>query len=180
LLPDQSFQDLVTLLKKIEYASSAIVVSGHKLTDFRNPMDAFGLVIPAIENRKILAVSFSSRKFPNRAPEGHILLRTFVGGAMQPELLQMDDDAMVATVNSELKDIFGMSADPMFSEVVRYNNAMPQYHVGHLELVAQIESAQAKIPGLQLAGSAYNGVGIPDSIASGQAAADRVLKGQID
>ena len=180
LLPDQSFQDLVTLLKKIEYASSALVVSGHKLSDFRNPMDAFGLVIPAIENRKILAVSFSSRKFPNRAPEGHLLLRTFVGGAMQPELLQMDDDAMVATVNSELKDIFGMSADPMFSEVVRYNNAMPQYHVGHLELIAQIESAQAKIPGLQLAGSAYNGVGIPDSIASGQAAADRVLTGQID
>jgi oxygen-dependent protoporphyrinogen oxidase len=179
LLPDQSLQDLTVLLKQIEYASSAIVVSGHKLSDFRSPMDAFGLVIPAIENRKILAVSFSSRKFLNRAPEGHILLRTFVGGAMQPELLQMDDDAMVATVNSELKDIFGMSADPMFSEVVRYNNAMPQYHVGHLELIAQIESAQAKIPGLQLAGSAYYGVGIPDSIASGQTAADRVLKGQV-
>lgn len=175
LLPDQSCQGLTSLLKKIEYASSAIVVSGHKLSDFRNPMDAFGLVIPAIENRKILAVSFSSRKFPNRAPEGHILLRTFVGGAMQPQLLQMDDDTMVATVNSELKDIFGMSADPMFSEVVRYNNAMPQYHVGHLELIAQIEAAQAKIPGLQLAGSSYYGVGIPDSIASGQTAADRVL-----
>jgi oxygen-dependent protoporphyrinogen oxidase len=98
---------------------------------------------------------------------------------MQPELLQMDDDSMVATVNSELKDIFGMSADPMFSEVVRYNNAMPQYHVGHLELIAQIESAQAKIPGLHLAGSAYYGVGIPDSIASGQTAADRVLSGQV-
>lgn len=176
LLPDHSLQDLTALLKKIEYASSAIVVSGHKLSDFRNPMDAFGLVIPAIENRRILAVSFSSRKFLNRAPEGHILLRTFVGGAMQPELLQMDDDAMVATVNSELKDIFGMSADPMFSEVVRYNNAMPQYHVGHLELIAQIEAAQAKIPGLQLAGSSYYGVGIPDSIASGQTAADRVLE----
>lgn len=178
LLPDQSLQNLTALLKKIEYASSAIVVSGHKLSDFRHPMDAFGLVIPAIENRKILAVSFSSRKFLNRAPEGHILLRTFVGGAMQPELLQMDDDAMVATVNAELKSIFGMSANPMFSEVVRYNNAMPQYHVGHLELIAKIETAQAKIPGLQLAGSAYYGVGIPDSIASGQTAADRVLSPQ--
>lgn len=179
LLPHTSLQNLVSLLKKIEYASSAIVVSGHKLSDFRNPMDAFGLVIPAIENRKILAVSFSSRKFLNRAPEGQILLRTFVGGAMQPELLQMDDDTMVATVNAELKEIFGMSADPMFSEVVRYNNAMPQYHVGHLELVGQIESAQAMISGLQLAGSSYYGVGIPDSIASGQTAADRVLNGQI-
>jgi oxygen-dependent protoporphyrinogen oxidase len=175
LLNQAPMQPLVRLLQGIEYASSAIVVSGHQLSDFAHPMDAFGIVIPARENRKILAVSFSSRKFLNRAPDGQILLRTFVGGAMQPELLQMDNDALIATVNAELKDIFGMSREPMFSEVVRYENAMPQYHVGHLDRVAQIESAQSHFPGLQLAGSAYHGVGIPDSIASGQSAADRIL-----
>ncbi len=174
-LKHESLSTLAGLLRTVEYASSAIVVSGHSLTDFAHKMDAFGLVIPAMEKRKILAVSFSSRKFLNRAPEGRILLRTFVGGAMQPELLQMDDDAMVAAVNQELTAILGMKVDPLFSEVVRYEKAMPQYHVGHLDLVARIEAAQACFPGLHLAGSAYHGVGIPDSIASGQTAADAVL-----
>ena len=175
-LKHESLSTLTGLLRTIEYASSAIVVSGHSLSDFAHKMDAFGLVIPAMEKRKILAVSFSSRKFPNRAPDGRILLRTFVGGAMQPELLQMDDDAMVSAVNQELTAILGMNAEPMFSEVVRYEKAMPQYHVGHLDLVARIEAAQASFPGLQLAGSAYHGVGIPDSIASGQSAAEAILK----
>lgn len=94
---------------------------------------------------------------------------------MQPELMQQDDDAMVATVNEELHQIFGLSGDPIFSEVVRYNNAMPQYHVGHLDRVDQIEMTLTRYPGLCLAGSAYHGVGIPDSIASGQKAADQIV-----
>ena len=167
--------ELHAALQEIEYASSAIVVSGHQLSDFDHPMDAFGLVVPAIERRKILAVSFSSRKFPGRAPAGQILLRTFVGGAMQPELLNNDDDTIAGFVNAELRSIFGMKAEPMFSEVIRYYNAMPQYHVGHLDRVARIESLLKNTPGLHLAGSAYTGVGIPDSIASGWVAADNVL-----
>lgn len=175
LLNHAGLHELESRLCEIEYASTAIMVSGHQLADFSHSMDAFGLVIPAIEKRKILAVSFSSRKFLNRAPEGRILLRTFVGGAMQPELLQLDNDAITSTVNEELRQIFGMSKDPIFSEVVRYDNAMPQYHVGHLDRVAHIEAAQSRFPGLYLAGSAYHGVGIPDSIASGQKAADAIL-----
>ena len=167
--------ELHAALLEIEYASSAIVVSGHQLSDFNHPMDAFGLVVPAIERRKILAVSFSSRKFSDRAPAGQILLRTFVGGAMQPELLDHDDDTITGFVNDELRSIFGMKTEPMFSEVIRYNNAMPQYHVGHLDRVARIESLLKNTPGLHLAGSAYTGVGIPDSIASGQAAADDII-----
>lgn len=171
-----ALHELAAELKGIEYASSAIVLSGHRLSDFAHPMDAFGLVIPSIERRRILAVSFSSRKFANRAPEGQVLLRTFVGGAMQPELLQRDDDAISAMVSEELRQIFGMSAEPMFSEVVRYNNAMPQYHVGHLARVARIAALQSTFPGLELAGNAFSGVGIPDSIASGRDAADRILQ----
>lgn len=166
--------ELLTSLNAIKYASSALVVSGHQISDFDHPMDAFGLVVPAIEHRKILAVSFSSRKFPGRAPEGQILLRTFVGGAMQPELLANDSDTIQGFVNAELRSIFGMKTDPMFSEVITYNNAMPQYHVGHLDRITAIESLVTQYPGLHLAGSAYHGVGIPDSIASGQAAADQI------
>jgi oxygen-dependent protoporphyrinogen oxidase len=169
-------QELQAALGQIEYASSAIVVSGHQLSDFEHPMDAFGLVIPAIEGRRILAVSFSSRKFRDRAPEGQILLRTFVGGAMQPELLSHDDDTIAGIVNAELRSIFGMKAEPMFSEVIRYNHAMPQYNVGHLERVARITTLLKQSPGLHLAGSSYTGVGIPDSIASGWAAADNVIQ----
>lgn len=176
LLKHRSLAALSNLLGTIEYASSAIVVSGHSLDDFAFPMDAFGLVIPAIERRRILAVSFSSRKFPKRAPDGRILLRTFVGGATQPELLQLNNDAIITSVNQELKEIFGMTTDPLFSEVVRYDNAMPQYHVGHLNRVAEIEAAEANLAGLHLAGSAYHGVGIPDSIASGRNAADKIIK----
>ena len=177
LLNDDSFADLTQALREIKYASSAIVVTEHRLTDFRHSLDAFGLVVPAIENRKVLAVSFTSRKFPGRAPAGHVLLRTFVGGAMQPELLRHSDEEITDFVKQELSTMFGMANAPAFCRVVRYNRAMPQYHVGHILRVAEIERLTAAHTGLHLAGSAYHGVGLPDSILSGRSAADEVVHG---
>ncbi|APZ93772.1 Protoporphyrinogen oxidase [Fuerstiella marisgermanici] len=177
-LLDDSATELATTLREYEYASSAIVVSGHRIADFTHPLDAFGLVIPAIENRKILAVSFTSRKFPGRAPEGQVLLRTFVGGAMQPELLQLTDDEIMSIVQQELTSILGLKSAPAFQQIIRYNNSMPQYHVGHLDLVGRTETLVGDVPGLELAGSAYHGVGIPDSIASGRRAAECLLASQ--
>jgi oxygen-dependent protoporphyrinogen oxidase len=162
-------------LDRIEYASTAIVVSGHKLTDVRHPLDAFGLVVPAIEKRKILAVSFTSRKFPNRAPQGCVQLRTFVGGAMQPELLEQSDDEIKLLVQRELEEILGVTWQPDFTIVARWMRSMPQYHVGHLDLAARIEAELANVPTLALAGNALYGVGIPDSIHSGEMAAERVF-----
>ena len=166
--------ELAGLLRQIPYASTAIVISGHKLTDIQNPLSAFGLVIPMIENRKILAVSYSSRKFPGRAPQGHVILRTFVGGAMQPELFDLSDDKIINLVHEELQEILGISGEPDFQMMARYEKAMPQYHVGHLERVKQIEQRISRLPGLELAGNAYRGVGIPDCIHSGEQAAQRV------
>ena len=162
-------------LNKIEYASTAIVVSGHKLSDIRHPLDAFGLVVPAIEKRKILAVSFTSRKFPKRAPEGCVELRTFVGGAMQPELMQKSDDQIIDLVREELADILGVTWKPDFTVVARWMRSMPQYHVGHEALIAQIDHEISTLPGLALAGHAYHGVGIPDTVHSGETAAEQVL-----
>ena len=162
-------------LRKIEYASTAIVVSGYKLSDIDHPLDAFGLVIPAIEKRKILAVSFTSRKFPGRAPDGRIILRTFVGGAMQPELLKQSDTEIQAMVQAELSRILGVRGVPDFSIVARWDRAMPQYHVGHVDLVSRIEEAVAAHPGLALAGNAWHGVGIPDCIHSVELAAEKVF-----
>ena len=174
-LLDASAAELSSTLREYEYASSAIVVSGHQLSDFSHPLDAFGLVIPAIENRDILAVSFTSRKFVGRVPDGAVLLRTFVGGAMQPDLLKLSDDEIVSLVQEELSSILGMKSAPMFHRIVRYNNAMPQYHVGHLDLVDRTEAAVRKLQGLELAGNAFRGVGIPDSIASGRLAAEQMV-----
>ncbi len=163
-------------LKRIEYASTVVVASGHKLADIEHPLDAFGLVIPHIERRKVLAVSFTSRKFPGRAPDGHVLLRTFIGGALQPELCDLDDTAVLELVRRELHELLGARGEPDFVNVYRHTRAMPQYYVGHLDLIARIQTAVAQFSGLALAGNYLAGVGIPDSIASGEAAAGQVMK----
>ena len=166
--------ELARRLDEIKYASSAIVVSGHQLADIDHPVDAFGLVIPQREQRRILAVSFLSRKFPSRAPEGRIILRTFVGGAMQPEEMERSDAELEQLVLEELQSVLGVRGRPDFVRVARYNRAMPQYHVGHLERVGEIERLAGELPGFELAGNAYRGVGVPDAVHSGEQAARRL------
>ncbi|MEZ6053694.1 MAG: protoporphyrinogen oxidase [Planctomycetaceae bacterium] len=166
---------LAERLSQIPYASSAILVSAHNLSDIEHPLNAFGLVIPHQEKRKVLAVSFLSRKFKGRSPDETIQLRTFVGGAMQPELFERDDASLIAMVRKELRDILGVRGEPLFHHLARYERAMPQYHVGHLDLVADIERREAEHRGLALAGNAYRGVGVPDSVHSGEQAAARVF-----
>jgi oxygen-dependent protoporphyrinogen oxidase len=168
--------DLTTALEDIEYASTAIVVSGHKLEDIQHPLNSFGLVIPAIERRRILAVSFSSRKFVGRAPEGRVILRTFVGGAMQPEQLDQPDERIEAIVQDELRDILGVRGKPDFMLTARHNQSMPQYYVGHLERVRRINEGMRHLPGIELAGNAYTGVGLPDCIESAEQAAARLFQ----
>ena len=172
--------DLSRSLGQIEFASTALVISGHQLSDIQNPLHAFGLVVPACEKRQVLAVSFSSRKFPDRAPSGRVLLRTFVGGAMQPELFEKSDQEMSSIVRSELNSMLGVRGEPDFMRIFRYRDAMPQYHVGHLDRVARIESKMSHYPGLELAGIGYRGVGVPDAIATAELAAERVVQTVMD
>lgn len=173
-LIESSSPRLSELLHQIDYASSAIVVSGHRLEDVEHPLNAFGLVIPHRERRRILAVSFLSRKFPQRAPAGCVILRTFVGGAMQPEEIDRSDEEIIQTVRAELREILGVGGEPDFVELVRYPRAMPQYTVGHVGRVGQIQELARKFPNLGLAGNAYAGVGVPDCIHSGEKAAEAV------
>jgi oxygen-dependent protoporphyrinogen oxidase len=176
-LLEASSRKLADELVAIPYASSAVVVSGHALADVKHPLDAFGLVIPHVERRKILAVSFASRKLADRAPRGSVQLRTFVGGAMQPELYELSDARIEGIVLDELHAILGVDGTPDFVRVMRHRRAMPQYLVGHLERVARIEEAARAIPGLALAGSAYRGVGVPDCVRSAELAAEAVALG---
>ncbi len=161
-------------LAQIEYASSAIVVTGHDARQIDHPLDAFGLVIPAIEKRRILSVSFLNRKFPDRAPPDKAILRTFIGGALQPEMMELTDGQLIETTLAELRSIFGVRSEPEFAVVARYNRAMPQYHVGHLDRVARISGYLAESPWIALAGNTLGGVGLPDSILSGENAAERI------
>ncbi|QDT38079.1 protoporphyrinogen oxidase [Stratiformator vulcanicus] len=163
------------LLDGIEYASSAVVVTCHRLEDINNPMDAFGLVIPSLEHRKPLAISYTSRKFPGRAPEGTILLRTFLGGAMHPEILKNSNEELLHITLHELDAIFGLRAEPLLSRVVRWDQAMPQYNLGHCERVDQIDLRLADFPTLAVAGNAYRGVGLPDVVENAEQAAMKIL-----
>ena len=134
-----------------------------------------GAVVPAIEHSPILAVSFSSRKYPHRAPEGQSLLRVFVGGARRPELAEMDAGQLLPLVLAELSPLLRLRGRPCYSNIAHWPGTMPQYHVGHKELVARIEARAAALPHLALAGNAYHGVGIPDCIHGGELAAERIL-----
>jgi len=163
-------------LAGIDYAGSCIVSLGFARDRVAHPLDAAGMVIPRVAGRRILAVSFSSSKFPGRAPPGCVLMRVFVGGALDPEAMQLADDALVQRALGEVSDLLGARGEPLLARVERWAHAMPQYHVGHVARVNRIEAALARHPGLALAGAAYTGVGIPQVIASGQAAAASCLK----
>jgi protoporphyrinogen/coproporphyrinogen III oxidase len=166
--------ELARLLAAIDYASSATVTFAYRAAELP-PLAGFGFVVPAAEGRDLLACTWSSRKFPGRAPTGHDLLRAFVGGALRPDLVERDDGALVEIVRRELEALAGIGAAPDIVRVQRHRRAMPQYAVGHLERVAAIDRRVAALPGLALAGSAYRGVGIPDCVRGGEAAAEAVL-----
>jgi protoporphyrinogen/coproporphyrinogen III oxidase len=166
---------LATLLGEIPYASSATVTLGYRRADVPHPLDGFGFVVPRSERRAMLACTFSSVKYPGRAPEGQALLRCFVGGALNERMLESDDAALVSAARDELRQALGITAEPVLTRVARWTKAMPQYHVGHAVRVEAIEQCAAALPGLHLAGGAYRGVGIADCVRSGEAAAERVF-----
>ena len=166
---------LAHLLDAIPYASSATVTLAYRREEIAHALDGFGFVVPRIERRPLLACTFSSVKYPGRAPAGHVLLRVFVGGALDEGILKEDDERMVQIVRAELGEILGVTAPPLLIRVHRYPASMAQYHVGHLGTVAAIERRLAGHPGLALAGSAYRGVGISDCVHSGEEAASAVL-----
>lgn len=162
-------------LAAIPYASAAIVTLGIRSDDATRGLPGFGFVVPAVDRRDILACTFSSRKWPGRAPAGHDLLRVFVGGARRPELLDRDDPALVATARQEIAHYLDCRAEPVLARVDRWMGAMPQYTLGHQARVRAIADGVARLPGIALAGSAYDGVGIPDCVRSAEAAVDRLL-----
>jgi protoporphyrinogen/coproporphyrinogen III oxidase len=166
---------LATLLADIEYAGAITVSLGYRREDVPHPLDGFGFVVPRSERRAVLAATFSSVKYPGRAPAGRVLVRCFLGGALDGAALAEDEATLVARACADLRDALGVTAEPMIARLARWPASMPQYRVGHLARVETIERRVAALPGLGLAGGAYRGVGIADCVRSGEAAAEAAL-----
>jgi len=164
------------LLETIPYAASATVSLAYRRGAVAHPLDGFGFVVPRSEGRPILACTFSSVKYPGRAPDGFVLLRLFLGGALNEAVLRQSDEQLVAQSHSQVAELLGVTASPLLSRVHRFPASMAQYQLGHLERVAAVERRAGDYPGLALAGSAYRGVGIADCIRSGEEAAEQVFK----
>jgi oxygen-dependent protoporphyrinogen oxidase len=165
---------LAALVGRIESAGCAVVSLGYRSDQVASPMDGFGFVVPQVERSPILSGSFASRKFPGRSPDGSVLLRVFLGGAGRPEALESSDDELIETAHRELSRVLHIRGVPILSQLDRWPEVMPQYHVGHLDLVNSIEARLGSLPGLSLAGNGYRGVGVPHCIRSGEQAAERI------
>lgn len=168
-------RELAELLTTIPYVSTATVSLGFKKSDIKKELNGFGFVIPKKENKRIMAASFVSMKFAHRAPDDAVLIRCFVGGAKNEDLVFLSDDKIAQIVSEDLKDILGLEAEPILRRIFRWHKAMPQYTIGHEERVASLEERMESHRGLYLAGSAYHGVGISDCIRMGEERASEVL-----
>ncbi|MBI5567552.1 MAG: protoporphyrinogen oxidase [Chloroflexi bacterium] len=168
--------ELAQALHDIPYASTATVSVAYPLRDIPKPLNAYGYIIPRAESRSILACTWTSTKFPHRAPEGYGLLRAFIGRAGDDEVINRSDDELLRMVRAELRDVLGITVRPLLHRIFRWPQAMPQYTLGHLDRLAAIDRRLAQHPGLFVAGNAYRGIGLPDCIASGEAAATVALE----
>ena len=163
---------LASVLQTIPYASTATISMAYRQSDLSRPLDGYGYVIPRREGRKALACTWTSTKFPHRAPAGYALIRVFVGRAGQD--IPWNEKDLLALAREELNLTLGLTAEPILSRVFMWDKAMPQYNLGHPEILKRIDEELQNYPNLALAGNGYRGIGIPDCIHSGELAVERV------
>ncbi len=168
-------RELADALAGIPYASTVTVSLAFRRDEVRHPLNGYGFVVPRVEGRRLLACTWTSSKFPHRAPAGYALFRCFLGRAGDDDIVHLSDEQIVATVLDELRTIMGLDAVPVHVWVFRWQRALPQYTVGHLRRLGIVEEHLRALPGLYIVGNAYKGVGVPDCIVSGKRAAEHIL-----
>ncbi len=166
---------LSAMLKEIYYPPVAEVFLGFRDEQLNRPLDGFGYLIPAKEQRKILGTIWSSALFPNRAPSGHAALVSFVGGSRQPELAERSDKELVQMVTEELQSIMNVSGNPVFSKVIRWQKAIPQYNLGYSKIVEAMERCEAENSGLFFCSNFKGGIAVGDCVMSGKKVAEQIL-----
>jgi len=163
------------LLEMIPYASTATISLAYPVNAVAGAVEGFGFIVPRKEARDLIAATWTSLKWPYRAPADQVLVRCYVGGVGREGILQLDDEQLVSKIRAELLDLCGIRPEPVYLEVNRWPKAMPQYTIGHLDRLAQLDAALSRYGGLVLTGAGYRGVGIPDCIREGAAAAGRII-----
>jgi oxygen-dependent protoporphyrinogen oxidase len=159
---------LAGLCDAIPYASTATVACGYRRDQIRHPLAGTGFVVPRVERSPLLAATWVSSKWPGRAPDGHALLRAFLGGGRDPGRLDRGDDELVTTAVDALDEALGITGPPIFTRLFRWTRLSPQYEVGHRRRVASIERRLSALPGVFIAGSGFRAIGIPDCVADGR------------
>jgi oxygen-dependent protoporphyrinogen oxidase len=160
-------------LQAIRYVSTGTISLAYRIADIQRPLKGFGIVVPRSEKRPINAVTWSSLKFDQRAPQGYALLRVFFGGSRSPQSMTLSDDELLNVVRAELHTLMGIQAAPLLHRIYRWHRSNAQYDVGHLDRIAQLEK---NLPAhIYLTGSAYRGVGIPDCIKQAQDTAQKII-----
>jgi protoporphyrinogen/coproporphyrinogen III oxidase len=157
----------------VPYASTATVAFGYRRDQVAHPMHGSGFVVPRVERSALLAGTWVTSKWPGRAPDGHVLLRAFLGGGRDPQRLDASDEELFDTARLELEELLGISGAPLITRLFRWTRQSPQYEVGHLQRVAAIDDQLASVPGVFLTGSGFRAIGIPDCIADARATAAR-------
>lgn len=171
--------ELSQLLRQVRYLSTATVSLGYRRADVNDQHDfhGFGFMIPKSEHRRILACTWSSTKFDERAADDDVLIRVFVGGDEHEHLVEtLSDEALLQVAQTELAEIMGLRAEPVVQQIFRWVKGNPQYDVGHLDRVAQMEALAEQVPGLYLTGSAFRGIGIPDCVKSALETVDQIMQ----
>jgi oxygen-dependent protoporphyrinogen oxidase len=163
------------IMAEIEQPPVSSVFTGFRREDITHPLDGFGILAPEVEKARVLGALFSSSLFPGRAPDGHVLLTTFVGGTRQPELARLDDEALVELATEELRPWIGIRSKPVHSAVWRHPRAIPQYNLGYDRFQDACAAAEAAAPGLHIGGNCRDGISVSACVVSGKRLAEAVL-----
>ncbi len=169
-------KDLASVLGEIPYPAVSVVCFGYKRERFKHPLDGFGFLIPGREGRRILGTLWDSSVFPNRAPEGYVLLRSMLGGVKMSDLALQDENRLADVVMAELRDIMGISTQPDFVKVYTHKQGIPQYPLGHQQRLATIDKMTSNFKRLYITGNAYRGIGVNDCIENSYTLAERIVQ----
>ncbi|MEW6068169.1 MAG: protoporphyrinogen oxidase [Nitrospirota bacterium] len=167
-------RNLSSVLKEIFYPAVSVVCLGYKKEKLNRPVDGFGFLVPHREGKKVLGTLWDSSIFPNRAPQGYVLLRSMIGGMRKSELAMQPEEKLTDIVLNDLKDIMGLKAEPDFVKVYRHEKGIPQYFLGHQKRLDIIDGIVSKFKGLYITGNAYRGISVNDCIENSYKLAERI------
>jgi oxygen-dependent protoporphyrinogen oxidase len=169
-------KNLSSVLSEIPYPAVSVVCFGYKRERFKHPLDGFGFLIPGREGRRILGTLWDSSVFPNRVPEGYVLLRSMLGGVKMSDLALQDEKRLTDVVMAELRDIMDIKVQPDFVKVYTHKQGIPQYPLGHQQRLATIDKMTSKFKRLYVTGNAYRGIGVNDCIENSYTLAERIVQ----